>query len=94
MVATVPRVANTKPRMRTQELKKYFQQLLLPDFFKYIMYITEGRIIIMVEAPTAPVIPSTVPRFLKTMAMTSSRVRMQMVTTAIIQYSRNDDEYA
>lgn len=61
---------------------------LLCVFLKYWKNIIDGRIIMIVEEPMAPVIPKTVPRFFAMMATIVSTTTIMMVMSAIIQYSR------
>ena len=88
MVAIVPRVPNTTPRTRIHKLKATKRTLLVFfAFTKYRRYIIEGKISMIVDDPIAPVIPSTVPRFLATMATTVSIEMITRVTSATFQYS-------
>lgn len=87
IVAIVPKVPNTRPIQRIRIAINHLPQLPLPDCFKYDMYIREGRSIIIVDEPIAPVIPKTVPKSLKTIAITVSKVTITSVIQAIIQYS-------
>lgn len=88
MVAIVPRVPNTTPRIRIHKLKATKRTLLVFfAFTKYRRYIIEGKIIMIVDDPIAPVIPSTVPKFFATIATMVSIEMITMVTIATFQYS-------